>query len=107
MESEKSNYGQMMEDRYDTLRKACPTIERFEKKIKKENERVRQIEQSIAVSIAAIRQQERWLRKEATAQIQQETGIRTLPGFSQERETPQEMRKRIAGIVDAAESQQP
>lgn len=85
-----------VEARYRELRAKDRTVRRYESHIAKDLTIIAATKQRISVGLTAIRSQERWLRKEAAAQIGREIGVRPIPGFGAKDQSPSHLRKQIA-----------
>lgn len=80
---------------YKEMRSHDITIRQYERKIAIELEVISHAKQRVVLATAAIRSQERWLKRNAAAQLRKESGVKTIPGFQGPVETAQDMRRRI------------
>jgi dsDNA-specific endonuclease/ATPase MutS2 len=80
---------------YDDMRAQDATVRQYERKIAAELDAINLAKQRISVALSAVRTQERWLKKQAAAQLRKEAGVKTIPGFQGPVETATDMRRRI------------
>lgn len=80
---------------YNEMRSGDVTVRQYERKIAAELEAISHSKQRIVLATAAIRSQERWLKRNAAAQLRKEAGVKTIPGFQGSVESATDMRRRI------------
>lgn len=90
-----SELGARFDAIYNAMRAKDVTVRKFERMIAAELAKVAKAQQAVTVATTAIRSQERWLKKKAAAELRQEAGIKTIPGFQGPNESATDMRRRI------------
>lgn len=82
-----------MKARFLELRGRDNVVRKYTNEVKRLTRTMQVTHQMRKVAKAAIREQEKWLREEAAAQIRDEAGVKTIPGFVSKRESAIEFRK--------------